>query len=509
MRITVLIAGGDEKFASMEPDDTVFDLRRRVKKDMPAQWLETQDGNRLPDDMLLGDAGVKHGAVLVQKPDKRDNSRDSLADRRRDAAARVDRNMVNSTHGSLARGSALGTSQFNRISSDVKSIASQSMNPQRREREQRAARLAALEGQTSPKAKSPGTGPPPGSRRAQVLAEMEAERAKEEAEERAEMDRAVARGVNIGKITECMCGFSNFGWDAFLKHLDRMGPPHRVRRPGDDSPWDGPEEIVMERPKAGVNPGCTVEHMRLASQNRGKRLDLLFAGMLAEEPEQSPGGLGDIDLTNFDADAQGAPVARDPNKKGPKPPSEVLPGLLWQAGRKDCAEMAAIPQGCFTHSVYSLNESPCATPFACESSFFVDLADQLSAFIQPYFEPVCKYIDEAREKFGKRTRVVVHCQHGQSRSGALVVAYVMWSERWSLKQAVKHTLAQRPNLRMNVAFLSQLQAFEMDLYRKHSPSISLEELDKLNVCKCYYAFNDPSAGVKRGERNCKPWTPKE
>ena len=115
----------------------------------------------------------------------------------------------------------------------------------------------------------------------------------------------------------------------------------------------------------------------------GKRLDLVFAGMTAEPEPEPEGSLGNIDLTNFDADSpSGAAVARDPNAKGPKPPSEVLPGLLWQAGRKDCAEMGAIPNGCFTHSVYSLNESPCATPFACDSSFFVDLADQLSAFIQ-------------------------------------------------------------------------------------------------------------------------------
>ncbi len=112
-------------------------------------------------------------------------------------------------------------------------------------------------------------------------------------------------------------------------------------------------------------------------------MDLVFANMTADPEPAAAGGLGDIDLTNFDADSpSGAAVARDHNKKGPKPPSEVLDGLLWQAGRKDCGEMGAIPGGCFTHSVYSLNESPCATPFACESSFFIDLADQLSAFIQ-------------------------------------------------------------------------------------------------------------------------------
>ncbi len=94
------------------------------------------------------------------------------------------------------------------------------------------------------------------------------------------------------------------------------------------------------------------------------------------------------------------------------------------------------------------------------------------------------------------------------RAGAIVIAYCMWSERWSLRQAVTHTLSRRPNLRMNVAFLSQLQSFEMELFKKHTPSISLEELDKMDVCKCFFAYSDPSAGVKRGQKNCPVWKPK-
>ena len=169
--------------------------------------------------------------------------------------------------------------------------------------------------------------------------------------------------------------------------------------------------------------------------------------------------------------------------------------------------MNGIANGCFTHSVYALNHTPCATPYACEESFFIDLADQLTAFIQPYFRPVCEWIDEKRKKT-RNCRVVVHCQHGQSRSGAIVIAYVMWTLKLSLKDAVTMTLTSRPTLKMNVAFLSQLQSFEQELFNNPKPSISLEQLDKLGVCKCYFAINKVPCEVARGQKNYEVWVAK-
>ena len=225
--------------------------------------------------------------------------------------------------------------------------------------------------------------------------------------------------------------------------------------------------------------------------------------MVVEESPKSKSGA--VDLTEVDAESG---AKRDLNAKGPKPPSEVIPGLLWQAGRKDCAVMNGIANGCFTHSVYALNHTPCATPYACEESFFIDLADQLTAFIQPYFRPVCEWIDEKRKKT-RNCRVVVHCQHGQSRSGAIVVAYVMWHLKLSLKDAVEMTHTARPLLKINVAFLSQLQTFEQELFDTSPPSISLANLDKMGVCKCYVSSKPSHPDeVAMGRRNYEVWTPK-
>jgi len=401
------------------------------------------------------------------------------------------------------------------VKTEVKGIASSSRlkaDPLNAKRAAAAHKLEAMENKTAAKKSSAA----PGTRRAQIIAEMDAEKAKAASEEKAVEDRARSLGIIPGKTSECMCGYSNFGFEAMLAHFDRSRGPHRIRAPGDDTPWDGPVEVVPDRPEAGPAPGCTMEQQRLAAQHRGKRMDLVFAGMIMPEDDPAPcasGGLGNMDLTEVNAETGEARNVNEADSsaagpKGPKQPSEVIPGLLWQAGRKDCGdhEMRDVPNGCFTHSVYGLNHSPCATPFACEESFFIDLADQLGAFIQPYFVPVCQWIDQKRKET-RNCRVVVHCQHGQSRSGAIVVAYVMWTLKKSLKDAVKMVQAARPLLRMNVAFLSQLQAFEQDLYSLPSPSISLEQLDKMDVCKCYFAISEIPCEVARGKKKCPPWTP--
>ena len=90
-----------------------------------------------------------------------------------------------------------------------------------------------------------------------------------------------------------------------------------------------------------------------------------------------------------------------------------------------------------------------------------------------------------------------------------MVAYVMWSQKMSLRDAVRLVHKARPALRINVAFLSQLQAFEQDLLKDRLASVSLEQLDAMDVCKCSWAIKDPSAGVARGKRNCPPWKPKK
>lgn len=62
-------------------------------------------------------------------------------------------------------------------------------------------------------------------------------------------------------------------------------------------------------------------------------------------------------------------------------------------------------------------------------------------------------------------RVVVHCAAGSSRSGAIVVAWVMQKKKCSLDEALKEVQALRPVVLPNPGFMEQLKDFEEKLQK--------------------------------------------
>lgn len=258
-----------------------------------------------------------------------------------------------------------------------------------------------------------------------------------------------------------------------------------------------------QRPRGGLQPGCTLAQQQIAAANNGRRLD-----QKEHQNFQSAG----VDLTHFELGAGGKVQERTEDEKAMdqmkkiwnkpvQPPACILDDLLYMAGRKGASEMDRLPIAQFTHVVFSLNDSPLATPYACSSSFFVDVVDALDGSIQQYFEPMCAYIEQGLRECGRDTRICIHCQKGQSRSGALTAAFVMKHCNWSLKQAFEHIHARKPDLRVNVAFIAQLQKWEKYLFNCDAPSLSLKEADKRGWCKCYFALSERGTTVNMGTNN--------
>ena len=75
------------------------------------------------------------------------------------------------------------------------------------------------------------------------------------------------------------------------------------------------------------------------------------------------------------------------------------------------------------------------------------------------------FINEARRQRG---RVLVHCEMGVNRSGALCIAYMMVEERLPLLQALRRAKLERPVILVNEGFQKQLIKFAMerDLLKK-------------------------------------------
>jgi atypical dual specificity phosphatase len=77
-----------------------------------------------------------------------------------------------------------------------------------------------------------------------------------------------------------------------------------------------------------------------------------------------------------------------------------------------------------------------------------------------YFEECNEFIDQALEGGG---RVFVHCAMGVSRSATVVVAYMMYKQKYRWRPALQYVTSKHPETQPNFGFLDQLKQYEASL----------------------------------------------
>ncbi|CAJ1959243.1 unnamed protein product [Cylindrotheca closterium] len=158
-------------------------------------------------------------------------------------------------------------------------------------------------------------------------------------------------------------------------------------------------------------------------------------------------------------------------------PDEIIPGL-WLGSKHVRIDLKDYISTCFTHVVDASNRQ---LPELSSSIpvFHVKLTD--SAFSQLPLEEVSDFIhsalksdrhavvakDETQQhdtgvptSITKKANVLVHCNQGVSRSAALVMAYLIKTHGFSLKEAFFHVQSKREVAQPNTGFMKQLIEFE-------------------------------------------------
>ena len=83
----------------------------------------------------------------------------------------------------------------------------------------------------------------------------------------------------------------------------------------------------------------------------------------------------------------------------------------------------------------------------------IEVVDIPTTNIIKYFGECIKFI-EGEEK------VLVHCMAGASRSATIVIAYIMWKEKKTAKEALNYASKKRSSIFPNEGFKKQLIMFE-------------------------------------------------
>ena len=87
-------------------------------------------------------------------------------------------------------------------------------------------------------------------------------------------------------------------------------------------------------------------------------------------------------------------------------------------------------------------------------------AEDIETFdLGKYFNDGIGFIDENRQK----TNVLIHCFAGVSRSGAMVIAYLMKSQKKCFQEAWKLAKEKRSVITPNNGFKKQLEKYELEV----------------------------------------------
>ena len=93
---------------------------------------------------------------------------------------------------------------------------------------------------------------------------------------------------------------------------------------------------------------------------------------------------------------------------------------------------------------------------------FIDILDVVESQLDVHFKQCFKFIDSILET---GANVLIHCHAGISRSSTVLLAYLMYKNLWSYKDATDFVKKIRPIISTNSGFDKQLQIFEAKLFK--------------------------------------------
>ena len=80
----------------------------------------------------------------------------------------------------------------------------------------------------------------------------------------------------------------------------------------------------------------------------------------------------------------------------------------------------------------------------------IPIGDTIKENIDQYFEQTYQFINNAL-KHNKDTRILIHCQHGISRSPSILISYLMKKNKSTFKSVLQFVKQRRSINRINIS----------------------------------------------------------
>ncbi|CAH8873409.1 unnamed protein product [Trichobilharzia szidati] len=197
--------------------------------------------------------------------------------------------------------------------------------------------------------------------------------------------------------------------------------------------------------------------------------------------------------------------------------SQILP-YLYLGNARDSQDVDLLRQLNVTHIINVTDTLP--MPFKRLNRIqylHIPASDTTDQNLRPAFDRAVQFIEKARKQNGI---VLVHCLAGVSRSVAVVIAYLLYSNRMlNVYKALEYVQARRSVAGPNLHFMGQLQAYYEDLH-SHKSSIfchrsNSKSKDKLSTrnsaenltCKLRKNKLLRSVSLSSNWKSSKPCTP--
>lgn len=146
----------------------------------------------------------------------------------------------------------------------------------------------------------------------------------------------------------------------------------------------------------------------------------------------------------------------------------VLKDCLYLTGAEGASDWPQVHEAKIQR-VVNLSGLPDAFPDEVGMEYLtLEISDDADQDIAPVFEEACQFITAAENK-----ATLVHCVQGCSRAASVVIAFLIKSMRWTLKQSYEHVLASRPIIEPNPGFWKHLERFECVTLNRTTPSLPL------------------------------------